>query len=356
MAEEDKSSKTEEPTARKLEKAREEGQVPVSQEVKTWFMFLAALGIVGLILGWMTSRLGGILQKFIERPHSFGADGPALRVMATDLLLDVGLVMAVPLGMAVLIGIIANLVQVGLLFTPKKIQPKWSNISPLAGFKRQFSSRSLMEFLKGVLKIVIVGAIGAALVWPMMANVELLAGMDLWGMLAYLRDTVLVLIGAVLGVMTFIAIADWAYQRYKHGEDQRMTKQEVRDEHKQQEGDPMVKGRLRQLRMEKSRQRMMQAVPTADVVVMNPTHYAVAMKYDLDKMNAPVVVAKGLDLVALRIRKLAEENDVTVVENPPLARALYAAVEIDQEIPAEHYRAVAEVIGYVMRLKGKLDH
>ncbi|MEE8515553.1 MAG: EscU/YscU/HrcU family type III secretion system export apparatus switch protein, partial [Alphaproteobacteria bacterium] len=161
---------------------------------------------------------------------------------------------------------------------------------------------------------------------------------------------------AVLAVMTVVAGADMFFQKYKYAKEQRMTKQEVKDEHKQSEGDPMVKSRLRQIRMERARQRMMAAVPEATVVITNPTHFAVALKYQHDEMPVPVVIAKGVDDVALRIRKVADEQDIPIVENPPLAQALYAGVEIDQEVPPDHYKAVAEVIGYVMRLKGQLTN
>lgn len=235
----------------------------------------------------------------------------------------------------------------------KKVKPSLDKISPLAGFKRLFSARSLLEFVKGLLKLGLVGTVVMAVVWPHRDDIPAMTGLPVPAALDHLHDTMLALLVAAVAVMTVIAAMDYAYQKYDHLKRLRMTKQEVRDEHKQTDGDPMIKARLRQIRADRARKRMMQAVPTADVVVTNPTHYAVALKYEMEKMNAPVMVAKGADLLAQRIRKVAEENDVTIVENPPLARALYASVEVDQEIPAEHYRAVAEVIGYVMRLKGK---
>jgi flagellar biosynthetic protein FlhB len=157
-------------------------------------------------------------------------------------------------------------------------------------------------------------------------------------------------------IMTVIAALDYAYQKWDHKEKLKMTKQEVKDERKQQDGDPKIKQRIAALRMERARERMMQAVAKADVVITNPTHYAIALKYDMDSMPAPILVGKGMDSLAIRIREIAEENDIPIVENPPLARALYAGVEIDEEIPAEHYHAVAEVIGYVFRLKGKMNN
>jgi len=175
--------------------------------------------------------------------------------------------------------------------------------------------------------------------------------MEMGQVLVDLRDAMLVVLAAVLFVLAIIALLDLLYQRHEHNEQLKMSRQEGKDEYKQTEGDPLVKGRIRQIRMERARKRMMQAVPEADVVITNPTHFAVALKYEHEAMNAPILVAKGADLVAKRIRDLADENDVPIVENPPLARALYAGVELDEEIPQEHYQAVAEVIGYVMRLK-----
>lgn len=216
--------------------------------------------------------------------------------------------------------------------------------------------RQLLELPKSLIKLILVGSVMAWVLWGRMAEFATLGALDLVGLLAYLHDRVLGMVLMLVIFVTAIAAADWFYQKWDFDQKMKMTKQEVKDEHKQSEGDPMVKSRLRALRMQRSRQRMMQAVPEADVVVTNPTHFAVALKYDMETMNAPVLVAKGADLVAKRIRELADEHEVPIVENPPLARALYAAVELDQEVPQEHYKAVAEVIGYVMRLKGKLAH
>lgn len=353
MAEDD-DSKTEEPSERKLQKAREEGDVAVSQELKTWVMILGATIMMALMVPGMASRMTGTFTKFLEQPHAMPTDLDGLRQVIAGLLLDVGLAMALPLGLLMVFGMSGPLMQHGLMLTAKKIAPSWNKISPMAGAKRLFSSRSLMEFLKGLLKLTLVGAVAVAVVWPKTSDISTLAAMDLQAMLAYLHDLVIMLMAAVLMLVTVIAGIDLFYTRFEFRKKMRMTKQEVKDEYKQSEGDPMIKSRLRALRAERARQRMMQAVPQADVIVTNPTHYAVALKYDMETMPAPILVAKGVDLVAKRIRDLAEEHEIPLVENPPLARALYAAVELDQEIPPEHYRAVAEIIGYVMRLKGKL--
>ena len=258
------------------------------------------------------------------------------------------------LGLLMLAALGASFVQQGWLISAEGLKPKWSKISPVSGFKRIFSVRGLVEMVKGIAKIAIVGGISCLAVLPMLGGIEQWVGLDVESMLATASGlTVRLLLGVVAAVLV-IAGLDYAYQWWNHHKQLRMTKQEVRDEGKQQEGDPLVKGKIRAIRAERARKRMMQAVPEADVVVTNPTHYAVALKYDDQCMSAPRLVAKGADNVALRIRQVASEHDVPIVENPPLARALYAGVELDHEIPEEHYRAVAQVISYVMKLKGRV--
>ena len=214
--------------------------------------------------------------------------------------------------------------------------------------------KSVIEFVKGIFKLSIVTTVAFGLAIPLLADVQLIPAFDLVHTLDRIHDMAIVLIFATVAVMTAIAALDYLYQRHAFIKQMKMTKQEVKDEHKQSEGDPIIKSRIRRLRLERARQRMMAAVPRADVVITNPTHYAVALEYKMEEMPSPKLIAKGIDELAQRIREVAEENDIPVVENPPLARALYSAVDLDEEIPPEHYKAVAEVIGYVMRLKGKL--
>jgi len=223
----------------------------------------------------------------------------------------------------------------------------------MSGLKRLFSSKSLVEFVKGLLKLIVVGTVVTALMLPQVRSLDTLVGLDPAAMLGLLYEAATRILFGVLATLTLIAALDWLYQRYSLTKDLRMSKQELKEEFKQTEGDPHIKQRIRQLRHERSRKRMMAAVPKADVVIMNPTHFAVALQYDQKTMGAPRCVAKGIDSLALRIRDVAKEAGVAVVENPPLARALHATVELDEEIPAEHYRAVAEVIGYVWKLRGR---
>ncbi|MEL7028797.1 MAG: flagellar type III secretion system protein FlhB, partial [Pseudomonadota bacterium] len=257
------------------------------------------------------------------------------------------------LGMAGLIlvaaAVLGNIVQQMPVLSTEKMQPKLSKLSLIQGAKRLFGAQGLVNFLKGVFKLAIVSVILVAVLWPERDALAALVTLDLAMVLPFAKDLAVRMMACVLAAMTAIAALDYAYQRWEYMKRQRMTKQEVKDEFKQSEGDPAVKAKIRQVRQERSRQRMMAAVPEASVVVTNPTHYAVALKYEHGQAGAPVCLAKGVDSLALRIRETAEEHDVPIVENPPLARALYGSVEIEEEIPIEHYKAVAEVIGYVMR-------
>ena len=262
------------------------------------------------------------------------------------------LIVGVPLILLVLMAVAGNLVQNPPLLTGETIKPKLSKVSPLSGFKRLFSADSLVNFAKGMAKILIVGAVMVAVMLPHKDEADIMIFADPSVILAEARVLILQLLAAILAVMTVVAGADLVYQRNKWFNKQKMSLREVKEEYKQTEGDPQVKGKIRQLRMERSRKRMMSAVPQATVVVTNPTHYAVALQYE-EGMGAPLCLAKGTDAVALKIREVAKESDVPVIENPPLARALYATVDIDQEVPEEHYKAVAEVIGFVFRMRKK---
>jgi flagellar biosynthetic protein FlhB len=255
--------------------------------------------------------------------------------------------------MALLMGgaLLGALVQHKPVFSAEKLKPNLEKISLSKGMKRLFSAPSWVELLKTVLKFLIVGGVVAAILLPKSSLLVEMPSRGVETILPTIYVLTLKLLGGVLAVMAVLAGADYLFQVQQHRKRLRMTKQELKDEFKQTDGDPMVKARLRQIRAERSRKRMMAAVPEADVVVTNPTHYAVAMKYDHGKMEAPKVVAKGVDHLAARIRAVAEEHKVPIVENPPLARALYATVEVDQEIPPEHYRAVAEVISFIMKLR-----
>ncbi|SLN76827.1 flagellar biosynthesis protein FlhB [Oceanibacterium hippocampi] len=353
MADEDQSQKTEEPTAKKLEDAFKKGQVAKSQEVGHFFMTAGIALAVLTVAAGAGGDLARSLSIFVESPHLFDTDSGILQAAFADLGLNLALTMAPVLGILILAALIGNVIQHRPFVSLERIKPKFSKISLIEGIKRQFSLKALVEFLKGLGKLTLVGAVAVTLIWPQMDRLPLIVSYDPSDILELVQRLSLLMLSGVAAVMAVIAGLDFLYQRYSHIKGLKMSRQEIKDEYKDAEGDPLIKAKLRQLRMERSRRRMMAAVPTADVVITNPTHFAVALKYDGGKMNAPKVVAKGQDLVALRIRKLAEENDVPIVENPPLARALHATADLDREIPVEHYKAVAEVISYIYGLRKK---
>lgn len=346
----DDSEKTEDPTQKRLRDAHQKGDVPKSQEVSTWFTLAGTTLLIALFAPAVAASLSGQIKGFFEHAHQIPVDGLALRTLWRDTGQSIALIVGLPLLALVVMAVAGNMVQHQMVFTAETIKPKFSKISPLSGFKRLFSSESLVNFAKGLIKILVVGAVMVAVMWPHLDEAEIIIFAETVLLLEEARILVLQLLAAVLAIMTVVAAADFAYQRNKWFHKQKMSLQEVKEEYKQTEGDPHVKGKIRQLRMERSRQRMMAAVPEATVVVTNPTHYAVALKYE-EGMGAPLCLAKGVDAVALKIRGVARDHDIPVIENPPLARALYATVEIDQEIPEEHYKAVAEVVGFVFRMR-----
>lgn len=348
----DDASKTEDPTQRKLEEAHRKGQVVSSQEVKHFFMLLGALAVVMLFLPGATAEMARLMGAHLGTLHQVPMDGGLVDFFRSTLG-SLLLILLLPLLVLMVMAVAGNMVQHRPVLSAERIKPQLNKISPLKGLKRQFSMRALVEFAKGIAKITIVGVVATLVVLPYFSALEQFAGITVPLMMDKAWGLAVRMLIAVVFVVAIIAGLDYSYQRFDFMKQQRMTKQEVKDEHKQSEGDPHVKAKLRQIRQERARQRMMAAVPSADVVVTNPTHFAVALKYDPQAMAAPRLVAKGADAVAFRIREVAEENDVPIVENAPLARALFQLVDIDDEVPPEHYRAVAEVISYVYKLQGR---
>lgn len=349
--EQDQSEKTEDPTAKKLKDARDKGQVPKSKELNTWLIMGTSTLIVIVLGPVIASSIANDLSVFITQPHAIDPDFGNLRRTLVELLVDVGWALSLAALLLMITAAGAGLVQHGPVFSFHSIKPDFSKLSLIKGFQRQFSLKQFVEFLKGVLKMAVVGVIGFSVIAPNFDTLPLLIQVEPTVAFDRLYELSVLLMGGVLGAAAVLAAADLMYQRYEFNKQQRMSRRDIKDEFKQSEGDPMVKARLRSIRMEKARQRMMAAVPEADVVITNPTHFAVALKYSEAEMEAPVVVAKGADFVAQRIRELAQENDVPIVQNPPLARALFQ-VDIDQMIPEDSFKAVAQVISYVWRLSG----
>ncbi len=352
---EDQSSKTHDPTERKLEKLREEGNVPHSKEVGNLFAVLGMVLMVGLAIPWSFKRLIDAGASMLA--HS----GDTLLEDATNIgvpLSSIGmhfLVVMLPLMLVfLLLGYVSNWVQNGNVISSKPLEPDISKISLVAGLKRMFSAKSVVELLKSALKITL---IGGAMGWVMWARRDTLLGLmdsppDV--MLKHLQRLLLWLLGAAVLIMAVLALGDFLFQKFQYIAKNRMSAHELKEEMRDSEGDPHVRARQRQIRRERAQKRMMSSVPNADVVITNPTHYAVALRYKPEEGDAaPTVVAKGVDAVAMRIRDVATENGVPLYEDPPLARQLWRDVEIDESIPLELYEVVAKVIAFVMELRKK---
>ena len=350
----DDSQATEQPTQKRLDQARESGDVIKSTEVSA-FVLLAG-GTLAIAMFGQSTALGiaKLLTIFIEQPEQMSVDGAGLSAMLRGTVLHLALVLAPFAGVMVAASLAGHVLQSRPSFTPDKLIPDFSKISPLAGFKRLFGLEGWTNLLKGLAKIGIVGMAVWTQLWPERGMLQSILSQSPAGVVADMSHLLFKVLLASLAALFVIAALDYFLQYTRFMKRNRMTKQEVKEEYRQNEGDPAIKAKVRQIRQERAKKRMMAAVPGATVVIMNPTHYAVALKYESGKNEAPVCVAKGIDALALRIRAVAEENDVPVVENPPLARALHAAVEVDEVVPPEHYKAVAQVIGYVMRLNGQL--
>lgn len=353
-SQEDDSQKTEDPTPKKIEESRKKGQIALSREVNNWVMLFTATIVVLAIGPSALSSMKVYMAGFIERSYVMPSAPGGIGIILADSFWQTLGIMVLPLVILMIAAFLAPFLQIGPLFAPHVITPDFSKVSPMAGFKRLFSMRSIMEFVKGIAKLGIISAVGVILLKPFYGSIDHMIGISVGNMMDEMQIMVLKLMTGILVVLLVVAVIDLVYQRYEHYKKMRMSKQELKDEYKQTEGDPHVRAKLRQLRQEKARTRMIQAVPQADVVITNPTHYSLALKYDPEEMDAPVLIAKGVDDLAMRIREVAKENNIPLYENKPLARVLYDTVEVDEMIPPEHYKAVAEVISYIFQLKGKL--
>lgn len=350
---EDKSEKTEEPTERKLQKAREEGDVAKSQEISGWFTLAAGLAVVAFMAPGFTRALTKAMTVFLEQPHLLSLDSGAAMGMLGRSLIELALILGLVYALLMVAAASGNLVQHGLLWTPKKIAPKLNKLNPVEGLKRMFGPQGWVNFLKGVGKIILVGVAIALVLWPRRHDLASFPMVSPARMLSEVHGAAVMLLIAALIAYAVIAALDFMFQRREFIQRNKMSRKELRDEYKETEGDPMVRAKLRQIRQERAQKRMMSKVPDAAVVITNPTHYAIALEYEQGRTLAPICIAKGVDAVALRIRERAEELDIPIVEDPPLARALFATSDLDEPIDPEHYAAVAKVIGYVMSLSDK---
>ena len=346
--------KTEEPTPKKMNDSRKEGSVAKSKELATGISLLTLFVTLRFVMGYVGPRLvqtfpkyWGIASNSILEEYNLQRVVATLREMAKDIILIVLPFLLVGL----VVGTLANALQFKWMVTLKPMEPKLSKINPLSGFKRIFSSRSLVELLKAFLMIGLIGYTAYSVLVKHVNEIFLLYDITIEQSLALLNSIIWDMGIRISAVMLVIGVADFAYQKWKHKDDMKMTKQEVKDEYKNSEGDPQVKGQQKQRMRQASQRRMMQAVPEADVVITNPTHFAVALKYDAKVHTAPVVVAKGSDFLAAKIKDVSREHHVEIVENKALARMLYYNVDLDQEIPPELYEAVANILAYIINVK-----
>jgi flagellar biosynthesis protein FlhB len=351
MAEDrDDTEHSEDPTPRRLEEAIKRGDVVRSIEVSTWFTIAGGTLVLMVFAAPMATSLETLFRALLANSDQIPADGPALSMLVHVVAMKVLAALGIPFLLLAIAAFVGNIIQHPILFSVEPILPKLSRLSPVAGLGRLFSKQALANFFKGLIKLILFGAALAALLWPQRQRIEGLMQADPVLILPFTRSLAMQMLGTVVAILSVVAGADYMFQYRQWYDRQKMSLREMKEEFRQSEGDPMIKGKIRQMRIARTRKRMMAAVPKASVVITNPTHFAVALQYERG-MNAPVCVAKGADLIARKIREVAEAHNIPVIENPPLARALHGTVELEQEIPQEHYRAVAEIIGYVMRLR-----
>ncbi|CAM4253686.1 flagellar biosynthetic protein FlhB [Saccharibacillus endophyticus] len=346
--------KTEKATPKKRDESRKKGQVAKSQELPGSILLLACM-VMLMIFGenFRTAITHMFTDVFTNRIIMEITVDNVMNMMM-QYMLEIMKLLAPIFIAVILIDILASFGQYGLLFVAEGLKPKFSKLDPIKGAKNLFSLRSIVELLKSLLKMSVIGFLVFTTLQGQMSVISILHAMSLEDILGFAASTTVSLgikIGAALIVL---AAFDFMYQKFEFEKSIRMSKQDIKDEYKKAEGDPMIKGKIRERQRRMAMQRMMQDVPTADVIITNPTHYAVALKYDGDQMQAPEVVAKGQDFVALRIREIAKDNGVLIMENKPLARALFAQAEIGDTVPADLFQAVAEVLAYVYKLKGKV--
>lgn len=350
------SQKTEEPTQRRLDQARQRGESPMSPEVRHAVMFAAATAAIGGMGISAAMGIGRIAVRLWGGADDFVLDAAGSRSLVTGVIGHLALALAPIMGLFVVAAIAGGFIQGRPNVAWARLAPKWEKVSPAAGLKRMFGTRALVEFAKTLAKFIVVVTAALMLAWPHAVAFDNLVGATPHHLLSAMGEIAFGMIKVVAMLVVALALFDVIYQRRAFIKRLRMTLQELKDELKDSEGDPKIKARIRMIAQERSRRRMMAAVPRATVVVTNPTHYAVALEYRHGEMAAPVVVAKGVDALALRIRQVATDAGVPIVESPPLARALFASAEIDRVIPVEHYAAVAEIISYVMHLARQNTH
>jgi flagellar biosynthesis protein FlhB len=351
MADSDQE-KTEQATPKREREAREEGQVIHSKEVSSALILLGAIVAFYAAGSWMVHRMAGVMQRYLGGMGAISLRDDSLQALIINVIKDFALIVFPVMLATLVLGVAASVFQVGFTISTKSLSPKFSKLNPIKGFGRLFSLRSSVDVIKALAKILVLGGLAYSLIKGETKALPLLISMEVMDIWAFIGRVSLRICLYTFLAMTAIAALDYLFQWWQHKQDLRMTKQEIKEESRQTEGDPKVKSRIRSIQMEMSRRRMMEGVPGATVVITNPTHIAIALRYDSHDMMAPKVVAKGAGFVAERIKEIARSNSVPVVENKPLARALFKAVDVGAYIPLEMYRTVAEILAYVYRLKG----
>ncbi|URN93423.1 MAG: flagellar biosynthesis protein FlhB [Candidatus Pristimantibacillus lignocellulolyticus] len=344
--------KTEKATPKKVSDERKKGQVAKSQELPAALILTLVFASFMMLGGYYETHFMRLFTNLFENWLTLELTAGNLGDFFVSIMLEIIILLAPIFAIVMLVGVIGNVVQFGFLLTGEPLQPKLSKLNPIEGFKRIFSMRSLVEFAKSLLKVTIIGMMVYSIISAEWVTIQGLALQPLDVVFAYAASLVLRLGITIGAILVALALLDYMYQKYENAKSLRMSKQDIKDEHKKSEGDPLIKSKIREKQLRMAISRMMQEIPNADVVITNPTHFAVALKYDSSNMEAPKVIAKGKDHLALKIREVAKEHGVITLENKPLARALYSQAEIGDSIPADLFQAVAEVLAYVYKLKG----
>lgn len=346
--------KTEKATPKKRQDARKKGQVAKSQDVSGALILLATFMCLMAFGAYIKERLVALFSDVFYHRLTTDVTKENVMVMLGDYGVQILLLLAPVFLVVVVMGVIANYTQVGFLLTGEPLKMKFSKLSPIQGFKKIFSMHALVEFLKSVFKLVIIGYLVYSTIWGARSSIAALGKVPVEEAFHFTAKITMNLGIKIAAALLVLAVLDYMYQRYEHEKSLKMSKQDIKDEYKKMEGDPLIKGKIRERQRRMALQRMMQEVPKADVIITNPTHFAVALKYDGTQMEAPQIIAKGQDFVALRIKEIAKEHGVVTIENKPLARALFQRAEIGDTIPGDLFQAVAEVLAYVYKLQGKV--
>ncbi len=352
----DEEEKTEEPSSKKIEDARKDGNVPKSQDVAAVATLAAGLVVLLSMMRYGVERIEKLVHYYFSYiGHPLTPQNLADIAIVTS---KEVLILSLPIALAVaLAGIFGNVAQFGFIFTTKPLVPDFTKIDPVKGFMNLFSLKKLLESVKITLKVFVAMGVGGLVFWGFIKELPEVASYDFFSQLRWFEDKAIILIAVMLVILIVFAAIDLFIVRYQYFSNLKMSKQELKDEYKQMEGNPEIKGKIRRMQMEMSKKRMMSEIPTADVVITNPTHFAVALRYKPGKDRAPVIVASGVDFLALRIKEIARTHEIQIVENPPLARSLYKATKVGEEIPDTMYKAVAEVLAYVYEInKKKIKH